>query len=89
VRHALEPRTDPHESLKAAFIGDVLGRIDARFESGAFDRLVVVAPPQVMGDIRKSLPARLQAVLDGEIVKDLTKTPDHDLASHLADVVRI
>ena len=87
TRHPLEPRSNPRDRLKHDFLADVASAIDARLGQNAFDRLIVVAPPHALGELRNMLSERVRAVVTGELAKDLTKTPDHELAQHLGDVV--
>lgn len=87
-RHAIEPRTDPREQLKESFVASVAAMIDERAARGEVERLIVVAPPKVLGQLRGELSARVKAIVAGEVGKDLTKVPDHDVASHLPDDVR-
>lgn len=86
-RHAYEPRSDPHDQLEAEFLVRIVTAVAGRHEQGEFDRLVVVAPPKALGLIRAKLPDALRKVVLAEIAKDLTKTPDADIAAHLADTV--
>jgi len=47
--------------------------------------LVLVAPGHAMHDLRDGLSVTVTDKVTGSLVKDLTKTPDHDLTSHLAE----
>jgi protein required for attachment to host cells len=89
TRHPLEPRTDPREQVKRNYLEMLAGQLEERLQAGAFDRLVVVAPPQALGMLRGAFSDHVKAVVTGELAKDLTKIPDHDLASHLEDHVRL
>ncbi len=87
-RSAIEAHSDPHRELKKKFahqLADVLARA---LEIKAFDRLVVVAPPPALGDLRAALPAAVTAKISGEVAKDLTKTPNDEVAGHITDVLR-
>lgn len=87
TRHPLEPRSNPRDRLKHDFLAGLATELDARLATGAFDRLLVVAPPQALGELRGLFTDRVRAVVTGELAKDLTKTPSHDLAHHLSDVL--
>jgi protein required for attachment to host cells len=89
TRHPLEPRTDPREQMKRNYLEMLADQIDGKLQAGAFDRLVVVAPPQALGVLRGAFTDRVKQAVSGEVAKDLTKTPDHDLAAHLADHLRL
>jgi protein required for attachment to host cells len=88
TRHAIEPRYDLHRGLETLFahqLADILGQ---RLSEGSFDRLVIVAAPAMLGDLRKSLSAPLREKVVAEIAKDLTKVPNHEIMRHLeADIV--
>lgn len=85
-RHAIEPRVDPRDQLKSSFVAAVAAMLDEKAAQGEVDRLIVVAPPKVLGQLRRDLSTRTKAIIAGEVAKDLTKVPDHEVASHLTDV---
>lgn len=89
VRHAMEPRSDPHREQKRHFALGLAEALEKQLADGRFDRLIVVAPPVTLGDLRASMPAAVSKVVAGEVGKDLTKTPDHEIASHLGDGILI
>lgn len=89
TRHPLTPPTDPRKALKRNYLEMLADQLDERLQGGAFDRLIIVAPPAALGMLRDAFSDRLAAAITGELAKDLTKTPDHELGPLLADVVRI
>ena len=89
TRHPMEPRTDPREQMKRSYLEMLADQLDGKLQAGAFDRLVVVAPPQALGILRAAFSDRVKSAVSGELAKDLTKTPDHDLGAHLEDLVRL
>jgi protein required for attachment to host cells len=87
-RHAIEPRHDPHRALETLFAHQLADILEKHRTGGGFDDLVIVAPPAMLGDLRKALSAPLRAAVVGEIAKDLTKVPNHEIMRHLeADIV--
>ena len=46
----------------------------------AYDRLVIVAAPSALGDLRAAMSEQVRAKVTGEVAKDLTKTPDGEVA---------
>src|ERR671918_1352101 len=86
-RHAKEPPTDPARHAQGEFARDVVRLLDEKREGGAFDRLVVVAPPQFLGDLRALMSQQLQAAVSAEVAKDLSKLPLHELQDHLREVL--
>jgi protein required for attachment to host cells len=64
-----ERSTKQHELT--LFAKEVAQRIDSDRMSHAFDKLVLVAPPKMLGLLRQSLTKQTQAMLAAEISKDL------------------
>lgn len=83
TRHSMEPRVDWHRYAKGQFAGSVAGALDKAALKKKFDELVLVAPPQALGDLRSALGPHAKAMITGEIAKDLTNLPDHELGAHL------
>lgn len=86
-RSAIDARSDPHRELKRTFAHHLADVLAHELDGGAYDRLVIVATPVTLGDLRKQLPAKVAAKVTGEVHKDLTKTPNGEIASHLNDVL--
>ena len=89
TRHAIEPASDPHRELKRTFAEHVVDMLSTRLAAASFDRLVLVAPPKTLGDLRAALTPALRSILHAEVAKDLIKTPQIEIAAHLKDVVGI
>jgi protein required for attachment to host cells len=87
-RHAIEPRTDPHELEKTRFAQAVARKIVEEAAAGVFNELVVVAPSHVLNELTGALDAGTRAKVIGSLAKDLVKTPDHALWPHLKEWVR-
>lgn len=87
ARHAMEPRVDWHRFEKQKFARAMAEIIDRAAAEKAFDRLVVVAPPKTLGDLRAAIGAPARRLIAAEINKDLTKVPDHALAAQLGEIV--
>lgn len=62
------------------FIADIVSRA-AR--ERRFQRLILIAPPQMLGELRKSLTPHARALVSAEIGKDLVRLRDIDIADHL------
>jgi protein required for attachment to host cells len=89
MRHAIEPRTDPHRELKRDFAKH-LGKVLAQgLANKSYDRLVIVAPPTALGDLRHALSEPVKHAVYAELDKDLVKTPTAELPSHLGAVMAI
>ena len=88
-RHAMEPPSDPQREAKRSFAAELVARLQEQLQAKAFDRLVLVAAPATLGDIRKALSEPLRGVVCGEISKNLVHVPNQELDDHLADVLAV
>jgi protein required for attachment to host cells len=89
VRHAIEPATDLHRDRKRAFLGHVARYLDKAHRRGEFDRLVIVAPPPALGDLRSEMDQKLREVVSGEVAHDLVDHPVASVAKHVEKVLAI
>lgn len=87
TRAAMEPRVDWHAYEKHLFAKSMAKVLDEAAMAKAFDRLVLVAPPRVLGELRAALGAQTRALVKAELNKDLTHLAPHELLPHLADVL--
>jgi protein required for attachment to host cells len=87
AHHAVGERHDLHALEKQKFVRLIAGQLNAAAERGAFDELLLVAPPHALRDLRDGLDAAAQAKLVGTLDKDLVKTPDHELWPHVREWV--
>jgi protein required for attachment to host cells len=87
ARHAIEPTSDPVRLDQARFAAELVGRLDERRVAKAFERLIIVSPAKMMGDLRQALGDALGRMVDGEVIADLTRVPDHEVAAHLDGVL--
>jgi protein required for attachment to host cells len=86
-RHAKEPPTDPARHAQSEFAREVVQLLDEKRESRAFERLIVVAPPQFLGDLRATMSQQLREAVSAEVAKDLSKLPLTELQDHLREVL--
>ncbi|MBX6322452.1 MAG: host attachment protein [Rhodospirillaceae bacterium] len=87
ARHAMEPRVDWQRQEKERFVARLAEEIAAARER--YDRLVLVAPPRVLGELNRRLDEATRARIVGTLAKDLTWVPLPELAPHLDDVVKL
>jgi protein required for attachment to host cells len=88
-RTALEPSQDWHRFEKHKFAREMAKLLDAAAAGKAFDRLVLVAPPTTLGDLRTELGDCARKLVSGELPKDLTRHPEHELPQHLDGVLAL
>lgn len=89
TRHGVEPKTDPHRELKRDFARIIAEALEDSLHLKHFDRLVVVAPPVTLGDLRTALSEAVKASVIAEVAMDLTKIPNSEVARHIEDLIRI
>ena len=73
-------QTDWHEIGEHRFAAEFALALEKHCEAGDFSRLVVVAPPRTLADLRKHYSKRVQTAIIAEIDKDLTNHPLHKIA---------
>lgn len=73
-RSAYEP-TDFHELEETRFAIDAADMLKKRALANEFEKLLIVAPPSTLGDLRKHYHKEVESRLIGEIAKDLTNHP--------------
>lgn len=88
-RHAMERPSDPQRLTQQEFAREIAAYIDKAAEKKKFDRLVVVAAPHMLGDLRQHLSHNTKDKITAELSKDLTQTPLHKLPDHLGEVMAI
>ena len=82
-RHLVEPRLGVRYRALRAFALEIVLRLEALIASGAYDSIVLVAPTRMLQAVERYMSPQLTACLVGELAKDLSKMPDHDLYEHL------
>lgn len=87
ARHAKAGRSDPHRELKRGLAHKVADALQANLNDQRYDKLVLVAPPATLGDLREALAEGVRARVTAELAKDLVKLPASELQEHLHDVL--
>lgn len=82
-RHAKEPRQDAHRLGKSKFLHEMADRLDRSCRSGDFSRLIVIAPPTALGDLRSAFSKRIQSALVQEHAKEVAGLSEPDLMKYL------
>lgn len=76
---------DWHELEKEHFAREIAARINRAAESGEMKEIIIVAPPRVLGELRKELSTRAEEAVRGELGKDLTRHPLPQIEKALAE----
>jgi len=85
-RHAYD-EGDWQDEEKSRFAGRVAAQLDRAVLDHQFDRLVMVAPPAMMGELRKHISDFTRRMVVVEVVKDLTHATPREMQSHLAEAL--
>lgn len=67
--------TDFHKLEEERFAADAAEMLKARALANEFEKLLIVAPPTTLGELRKHYHKEVEQRLIGEIPKDLTNHP--------------
>ncbi len=78
------PKSDPHDQAKMHFAKQVASRLNEAVRTSKVDEIVLAAPAHVLHDIREGLDKTASGKLGKSLSKDLTNTPDHELATHFS-----
>lgn len=87
--HTLDHHEDLHRHEKAVFARELARHLDGYLKDGRFDRLLVVAPPQTLGELRADLSKAVAGKIVGELGKDLTHATLPDLRAHLEALIAL
>lgn len=85
--HGYDARSEKMHHSDGAFIKKLAAWLDLASKENVFDRLVLVASPHTLGDIRASLSKAMHACIAAEVDKDLIKMPEKEIEAHLAKIV--
>jgi protein required for attachment to host cells len=79
--------TDFHELQKDRFAADLADKLYAMAHAGKFERLVLVASPQVLGVVRDEMHVEVRDRLIAEIDKTLTNHPLREIEQIVTDTL--
>ena len=87
VSHGHDTRSEKRHHGDSAFIQRLASWLNEASNEDVFDRLVLVAPPHTLGDIRASLSKNVHARIATELDKDLIKLPDREIEENLSKIL--
>jgi protein required for attachment to host cells len=67
--------TDFHKQAEDRFAAEAADRINRAALANEFERLIIVAPPKTLGELRKHYHKQVESRITAEIPKDLTGHP--------------
>lgn len=75
--------TDWHKVAKERFADEIAARLYRMAHRGDFQKVVLIAPPVVLGEMRKKLHKEVSDKVAGELPKTLTNHPVHEIEAML------
>ena len=86
AHHMGEPHIDIHNEVKLHFIQAIAARLNEACVQKSFDKLVLIAPPKMLGELREFLAPAVAKRVVAEMPKDLTHCEGKELAEHLNNI---
>ena len=74
ARSAME-ETDWHDIAEERFAGELADALYRHAHANLFDKLVIIAPPKILGNLRKAFHPEVAERVAAEIPKELTSHP--------------
>lgn len=87
LHHQYAPHMNASRHDELLFTREVAGWLDDAVAKNSFDRLVLVSPPQMLGEFRRAFSKRVTARIMADMNKDLTKMPVADIQLELSGIV--
>lgn len=78
-----EPPVSPREHDEEKFSRQVMHLLTEGCDAKRYDRLVMVAPPEFLGFLRKQLPQRVEQHITGQLNNDLSNLPLVKIGAYL------
>lgn len=82
-RHSTDTATSAKDQIASNFAKEVAQHLKAGVDDRSFGRLVIIAEPQFLGLLNKSLPTAVEKLVSLRIDKDLTKEPEQKIRERL------
>ena len=76
--------TDFHQQEEDRFAAETATLLKRRALNGDFEKLIVVAPPRTLGEMRKHYHKEVSDRIEGELAKDLTSHPVKEIEKILS-----
>ena len=89
ARHGVDAQTGLEQQHRSRFAAHVLQALDQAWTQCAPDRMILAAPPKMLGELRARLQGRPKAALMADVPKDLVNVPLPKMAAHFADLLAL
>lgn len=88
-RHSMSTEQEPIEHVAQQFAKHLSEKLVRGRTENRFNKLVLVAEPRFLGELRSALDSPTTALISATLDKDLGGIEDRDIPKHLGDVVRL
>ncbi len=83
-RSAVGGQTEPRANEELRFAHSISKMLIDAYNQNAFERLILVAPPQFLGMLRNELRGPIEKAIYGTLDKDYTHVGDRELVDRVA-----
>jgi protein required for attachment to host cells len=87
TRHIIESRSTDAALDRTAFAQRIVNHLEQQFRNHRFDRLVLVMPSRMLGEVHPHLSKPLKSILTHEVDHDWTSLPPSTLQDRLRDTL--
>lgn len=87
VFHGYDAKSQLNARGDGAFIVHLAEWLDTAEREKAYDRLILVAAPRTLGDLRDALSKNAFSRVTAEVDKELTEMPEAKIKQHLGKIV--
>lgn len=86
LRHGVEPHTDRRDVEKQKFAAQISKTLENAENNHQFESLILLASPQMLGILEKSLDARIQNKITQKLPKNILDFKPHEIEEYLAEM---
>jgi protein required for attachment to host cells len=86
-RHSLSTEESATDRVEHAWASELAGVLDRHRAQGAFEQLALIAPPHLLGRLRRALPAPTARTVVADLANDLSDPTEAELRERLADLL--
>ncbi|MGB8222133.1 MAG: host attachment protein [Polyangiales bacterium] len=88
-RAAMGSSESPHDQIIAEFARTLCNKLRLARTQNQYGRLVLVAPPRLLGLLRSSLDGPTAQLVIGSLNKDLASSDEAELIEHLREMIAV
>lgn len=82
-----EPRLNETDYKKYFFSQEISKLLEKIEPLNIFDKLIIIAPPKMLGHLRSNLSEKIKKFIIAEVDKDLTKLKDREFETALKKII--